>query len=515
MKRNKIVTILALLLILLSLILTITSKPIHYVDDAWITFRYANNLAHTGMLSFNPEERIEGISNLLWAVILAFQAYLLPVSIPVIAAYSAVLLIAYSLYRIWRLGVFLEMDPIIAALPAVFLITTSDLYRAATNGLELPLCMALLLDAIYYHLRGKHPLSFMFLGLLFLTRIETIAIGILFFCTLFLMKKPVQKPVILKSIAVYVGFVLFATIFRLLYYHDFIPNSVRAKQVAIQPWILLDGVRYVLDFIVQNPFFFVMVAAGVIVLLLEVFRPDFRTILDRLFHDTKSQLLVLSIAGILFSFVVVIRNGGDWMPNFRLFFLYGAFYACLFILLFKKGIINVILGIALLIGPFIHVSDLVLYRIRHENITTFTDFSPDMFFWGEAVDRLAPALTPSDKVSAEAIGYIGFNLPDTFIHDPLGLTDNYIARNGQPAVPYGKTDIEYTVNTIHPSVMIWHYTGHLKNLDPALLDTEYKTFCYENCESWNAHVVMVRTDRVYALATNFQDWSIITIKALP
>jgi arabinofuranosyltransferase len=40
-------------------------------DDAYISFRYAQNLAHHGQLVFNLGERVEGFTNFLWTVILA------------------------------------------------------------------------------------------------------------------------------------------------------------------------------------------------------------------------------------------------------------------------------------------------------------------------------------------------------------------------------------------------------------------------------------------------------------
>jgi arabinofuranosyltransferase len=40
-------------------------------DDAYISFRYARNLALTGELVFNPGERVEGFTNFLWTVLLA------------------------------------------------------------------------------------------------------------------------------------------------------------------------------------------------------------------------------------------------------------------------------------------------------------------------------------------------------------------------------------------------------------------------------------------------------------
>src|SRR5204863_68876 len=40
-------------------------------DDAYISFRYARNLAEHGQLVFNVGERVEGFTNFLWTVLLA------------------------------------------------------------------------------------------------------------------------------------------------------------------------------------------------------------------------------------------------------------------------------------------------------------------------------------------------------------------------------------------------------------------------------------------------------------
>src|SRR6186713_1795038 len=39
-------------------------------DDAYISFRYAQNLAEHGQLVFNLGERVEGYTNFLWTVLL-------------------------------------------------------------------------------------------------------------------------------------------------------------------------------------------------------------------------------------------------------------------------------------------------------------------------------------------------------------------------------------------------------------------------------------------------------------
>lgn len=126
-------------------------------------------------------------------------------------------------------------------------------------------------------------------------------------------------------------------------------------------------------------------------------------------------------------------------------------------------------------------------------------------FRESAVDSLSPVLSPSDVVDSEGIGYVGYFLIDTYIHDPFGLVDPYLARNGEPVPKFGKMDVYYTVFEKRPSVMIWHYAGHLKGIDPQILDREYQTFCYSDCSDWNADIVMIRIDRGQELSLNFSD----------
>jgi hypothetical protein len=43
-------------------------------DDAYISFRYARNLAEHGQLVFNLGERVEGYTNFLWTVLLPAES---------------------------------------------------------------------------------------------------------------------------------------------------------------------------------------------------------------------------------------------------------------------------------------------------------------------------------------------------------------------------------------------------------------------------------------------------------
>ncbi|GAB1471662.1 hypothetical protein MASR2M66_25400 [Chloroflexota bacterium] len=142
--------------------------------------------------------------------------------------------------------------------------------------------------------------------------------------------------------------------------------------------------------------------------------------------------------------------------------------------------------------------------------------TPNFSFWDETASRLSNApLNSSDIVSAEGIGFISYALPEIYMHDPLGLTEKYIAQYGKDKSPFGKMDIKYTVTKIKPSIMVWQYTGHLRGIDSDILDSEYITYCYGYCYSWHdADIVMIRKDRAMELAKYFNDWELVTIKDL-
>jgi len=67
------------------------NQPDILFDDAFISFRYAKNLASGMGLVYNPNERVEGYTNFLWTVIFAGFFFL---KIDPILASKALLLIS-------------------------------------------------------------------------------------------------------------------------------------------------------------------------------------------------------------------------------------------------------------------------------------------------------------------------------------------------------------------------------------------------------------------------------------
>jgi len=531
------------LIIVVSILLASVSRPIRFLDDAWITFRYAHHLAYNGQLTFNLNERVEGITNLLWAVILGVQMRLVPAPIEVIVAYSSLFLITLSLVRVWQIGLLLGLRPILAALPSALIVLSPDFYGTVTNGLEAALFGALLSEALCWFVRGRPAISSALFGLLFLTRPESIVIGFIFLAIflrpsiqpgetgkaafrLNMLERRQSRLTTVVSIAAFPAIVTAATAWRWWYFGKLIPNSLQAKLYEYS-WDLLEaGLEYVVSFSRGNlPLLVILPAA-----LFFVFAGRKSTVpaaaeIRGAAPETSHQLALLCVLSILYSLAVPLRSGGDWMPNSRLLTQYGVLYAVLLLLILQRmarpGSLPdrsraiVVASVLLLLMPLVQTLSLSIGRLRAGAPPFELYHAAGYPFWRETAARLAQApLTPSDVVSSEGIGYISYVLIDTYMHDPLGLTDEHLARAGKDHAPFGKMDVQYTVERIRPSVMIWHYAGQLRKLDASAVDSEYVTYCYSRCDTWSADVVMIRRDRAGQLSSYFEDWKNITISEL-
>jgi arabinofuranosyltransferase len=521
-----------------SFVLAIVSKPFILVDDAWITFRYAYNLAYHGQLTFNLNERVEGISNMLWTLVLAPQIRLSPSSVVMITVFNTVLFTAFSLYRIWKIGILLKINPVIAALPPSILILSLNFYGTVTNGLEASLFTWLLVEAVYWFLKERPQISSLCLGLLFLTRPEAIVLGLVFLGVLFQpsilledkrrlklqfigLQSKEKRSEIARCVAVFLGIVIAATLLRLWYYHDFIPNSVRAKIVPFDLILYNSGLEYTINFSKDNPHFIFILCMSLVYLLAKTWALFQRGGKRILTPSLPYQVMIFCFISILFSFAVALRNGGDWMPYFRLLSQYGVLYFIMLLVILSEKVMVVYKGVlmalfALLIFSFVQTSTLFMDRLKSGAPFTNIHYTPGFSFWDETAERLSQApLVPADVVSSEGIGYISYVLMDTYIHDPLGLTEKHIAREGVNGSPFGKKDIKYTVLRVKPSVMIWQYVRHLRSVDRATLDDEYLTYCHDFCNNWlDADIVMIRKDRAKDLSPYFADWELLTISEL-
>jgi hypothetical protein len=119
------------------------------IDDAYISFRYAYQFANHGTLVFNLGERVEGITNLLWTVLLASLYKFFHIQIEQAALLSSLVFLFLACFRLWQLGPILGTTHLAGSLAAILLLTSSDFLSSSTNGLEVALYTFLLIEILY------------------------------------------------------------------------------------------------------------------------------------------------------------------------------------------------------------------------------------------------------------------------------------------------------------------------------------------------------------------------------
>lgn len=244
-------------------------------DDAFISFRYAANLVNGHGLVFNPGERVEGITNLLWTLLFVpvLAAGLDPAAVSASMGMIASVLL---LLATWRLsgGSWLAVL-LVAAVPGVSL--------EGVQGLETVAFAALVTAA----LGGTRRWAW-WAGLATWMRPE----GVLVAGVLWLLRRGRMDLLILG------GFVGGLTAFRLAYYGDIVPNTFHAKVGGIAVW---RGLSYLAEFATTAGPLLVLSLLGAGVAL------------RRWRDDGLGHIAVLSV--VYLAYVIVV--GGDFKGTSR------------------------------------------------------------------------------------------------------------------------------------------------------------------------------------------------------
>lgn len=125
------------------------------LDDAYISFRYAENFAAGHGPVFNPGERVEGYTTFLWVVLLAAGERLgIPLefhakAMGLLFALAALALLSHAHYVARRL------DPMSCALATLLAGTCGSYMIWAMSGMEVHLTAFLCLGAVLLHLRAR------------------------------------------------------------------------------------------------------------------------------------------------------------------------------------------------------------------------------------------------------------------------------------------------------------------------------------------------------------------------
>jgi arabinofuranosyltransferase len=208
------------------------------VDDAYISFRYAQNLVAGHGLVFNPGERVEGYTNFLWTMILAlFMRLGLEPSFVAIA-----LGVAFSLGTLWLLylfwGVVRVGSPTIPVVAAWCLALDGSVALWAVSGMETSMFAFLVLAALtayFWEWEKDRPgfLSGVLLALAAMTRPEGVLVLVVVVMhqavARLAWRRQLFAPADVARAGIFLGLYLPYFLWRYYYYGFLLPNTFYVK----------------------------------------------------------------------------------------------------------------------------------------------------------------------------------------------------------------------------------------------------------------------------------------------
>ena len=420
-------------------------------DDAYISFRYARNLATGHGLVFNPGERVEGYTNFLWTVLLALVHALggdLPRAAPLVGGFFAVATVGVvALCARNLIAPTLALRPLVVAVAPVVLCFSDSWAAWGVGGLENALSGFLLASVYYAYLRARQEPA----------RPRLVAVAALaalavlnhpsnaLFAAIFAahLAWPAGGRVARRDLAVaaatFLVPVVVWTLWRLAYYGDLLPNTFYAK-VGFTRFVLLRGLSFLGEVLRALPLAY---TATVALALLLARRREWR-------HPAW-----IAVTAILLATAYAGAVGGEQFPAFRSLVVLMPFFALVLAVLAAEvgvalaalrpaagaaaaaGVAAVaVIGHALPLAasPRVRILDEALRLGRTALSTT-------------AALRLKESLPPETLFAHSGAGLIAYYTNFRWI-DTLGLTDRHIARTrvvemGRGAAGHEKGDGQY------------------------------------------------------------------------
>ena len=381
-------------------------------DDAYITFRYAENIANGLGFVYNAGEKLLGTTTPLFTLLLAgFKV----IGIPVATSALIISLTASGITAviIYRFASAIGFDNF-SFIPVVVYIFFPRLLAIDTAGMETAL-FTLLVTSVFYLQYNKLPVQAIGLtALSVLVRPE----GLLVLAILFLYDLFYQRSGLLKSILVSVIILLPWLVFAYLYFGSPIPHSMTAKMAFYE---------YVWSSPPLDNLIFVMGWHSLFGIVLSILAAIGCWYLIIKFRYGKIELLwiIITVAALTFSSTLIFR----WYiaPIYPIYILFAS--ATLLFLLEKfKSIELSTKQSRIFIGTCI-VAALLL--ANYPNVKNYqNEWNILHTIHNDIVSYLVKYAKAKDVVCTEDIGYIGY-YSNHKILDRVGLVS-------EEAVPYNR-----------------------------------------------------------------------------
>ena len=420
------------LILLFGTLLAIFFSPT--AEDAFITYRYAENLANGFGPVWNIGERVQGYSNFLWMVLLAFTNAITHIAIPILGKLFSYLFYVLSLLTIYRITQKLKLDSLIQLLVILVVASFSGIATYAISGMESSLFIFLILSFSLALLENAFLLAACISVLLALCRPEGMLVlpvlGIAMLVNGELISRKLKSVVTLVIPVVGIGsYYLFVH----SYYGYFIPNSVAAKKIVSIVEAIRVGKLDLSEFLTATKIsvFTAFLAVLFVLSLVQRKAYDFKK------ADAWKGLMIFSMTIGIFA-IFYVRAGGDWMPSWRyLTHVYPILIISLAVIgslvTVGRSRVALALGLAAMCFWNLHIA-----FDHSQGLVRVREWSGG----GEAFELLGKSLhetfpTPVITIASQGAGGLPFyaKLP---VIDELGLNDEHIARHGKRTPLYGQ-----------------------------------------------------------------------------
>jgi hypothetical protein len=451
------------------------SKSVYFVDDPFISMRYAANLAEHGELSFNPGERVEGYSNLLHVVLQALT-FVVQGRVPgavdagdegTCVVFGAAALELLVLARLALRAGGHEVES--ASWYYAWILTAASWPFAfwATAGLETPIEGLLYAAVLLWTTRLARDvrarshvvcLAGLLVGVTLL-RFEGVVVALA--ATAALVVHLGRAGRARRAVALAAGVVLPSAayhVWRIAYFGHLMPNTFVAKATGGSTLLrVVAGASYAGQWLA-----FACGLVGLVALAVaaHVGRDRIRTGLARGLDDPT---VVVASAIVATKILLVVWGGGDWMPGWRMLLpvtplaLYLVFRATFSLLALRvdlrvAGLPAVLLGLGLVVCGRPNQADFPERSAVAEDTGHLKKLPRGYLVMGDLLERGFGG--GAGEVAVGEAGLIPFEARHVRFMDFFGLVDEDMAR--QPGGMHHKVHVAHVLERAPLAVVFAH-----------------------------------------------------------
>jgi len=453
------------------------------VDDLYIYFRYVSNFLNGKGIAYNIGDNVEGFSSFLWFLILS-SAGLLKQNPETSAKIISLFFGVSSLYLLY--GISKKLIPGSWNLyPVLFSAVNLPFVLWSVSGFEIPMYTFFLLLAFYNTItvsETKVVLSVFLIFCLTVLRAEGFLMSCVYIFWSYFYLENRRK----YFYFVIIGYIILTSLFlafRFLYFGDILPNTYYAKLgYGLTGYnefrIYRFGIFYMLSFFLHNLHFAILP-------LLLFFN-------SRKVIKEKNIVFIISILSV--QSVFVVYAGGDWMEQFRFLVCLVPFFSLLSTFALKNiftrklsGKINVTLFSLLII----------LFLVLNFFYNDFGAVNREKILWNNvkniAID-IKTVIPENSTVANGSAGIIPYFLIENEFVDVIGLTDRYIAKNGnREDIWFEKYSTDYVYQKNPGWIILWKkkdgtgkYTTGLTSPALKYLESDKRFSQYSLVKSYDA-----------------------------